>query len=384
MTEPMVMPPHEDVVLRHLLERNAAEAPDEVFVTFEDGTTWTRAQALREAYVSANALRAAGVGRDDRVGVLLSNGADFLRAWWGANVLGATVLPIHLAFHGPSLQHVLDLGEPRVIVTEGGRAERLTGVDLAGAAVLAPALLRTGDATPPQLERPLRLWDISAMILTSGTTGPSKLSATTYLHLHTSGAALVLNWGGSSEDVALVDLPLFHLAAMFVTVGSLAGRARLAVRSAPALDRYWEVARDTGATISVLLSTMVPYLLGQPPRAAEREHRLRLMMMAPLPADLEAFQRRFGITDITTAYGCTEVPGALGRTPDQPLVPGYCGRPRRGFEVRLVDEHDIEVPPGEVGQIAIRTELPWMLSAGYVKDLEATAAAWRNGWFSHR
>jgi crotonobetaine/carnitine-CoA ligase len=375
------LPAHEDVVVRCLLERNAVEAPDEVFVTFEDGAAWTRADALEQAYAAANALRAVGVRQDDVVGVFLPDGADFLRAWWGANVLGATMLPIHRAFHGSSLAHVLALGEPVVIVAESPFTERLADVDLGGAVLLEPATLRSGDSSPPELERSLRLWDVFALILTSGTTGPSKLSATTYHQIYVSGAALVLNWGGSARDVALLDLPLFHLAALFITVGSLAGRARLAVRSAPALDRYWEVARDTGATIGMLLSAMVPFLLAQPRRPAEAEHRLRLLMTAPLPPDVDAFRARFGVAEFTTAFGSTEVPGALGRTPDQPLLPGYCGRVRRGFEVRLVDGHDVEVPVGEVGQAVIRTELPWMLSAGYVKNPEATAAAWRNGWF---
>lgn len=57
------------------------------------------------------------------------------------------------------------------------------------------------------------------------------------------------------------------------------------------------------------------------------------------------------------------------------------GRPRSGIEVRLVDEHDREVPVGSPGEVVVRASLPWVLNAGYFRNPEATAQAWRNGWF---
>jgi carnitine-CoA ligase len=78
--ERAVLPDASEVVVRYLLERNASEEPDEPFVAFEDGSSWTRQSALGEAYRAANVLRAAGVRQDDRVAVFLRNGPDFLRA----------------------------------------------------------------------------------------------------------------------------------------------------------------------------------------------------------------------------------------------------------------------------------------------------------------
>ena len=60
---------------------------------------------------------------------------------------------------------------------------------------------------------------------------------------------------------------------------------------------------------------------------------------------------------------------------------GSIGRPIPGVEVRLVDAHDREVEIGEVGEITIRTDIPWALNHGYNRNPEAIAAAWRNGWF---
>jgi crotonobetaine/carnitine-CoA ligase len=114
-----------EVVLRLLLERNAREAPDEVMVTFEEGESWSHAKALRQAYVAAHVLRDAGVNQGSVVGVALPNGAAYLQAWWSAAVLGATIVPIDIAFRGTMISHLLRLAQPAVIVAMPAVRQRL-------------------------------------------------------------------------------------------------------------------------------------------------------------------------------------------------------------------------------------------------------------------
>jgi crotonobetaine/carnitine-CoA ligase len=64
-----------------------------------------------------------------------------------------------------------------------------------------------------------------------------------------------------------------------------------------------------------------------------------------------------------------------------PTALGSAGKPRAGVDVRIVDENDCEVGVGEVGELIVRTDCPWAVSHGYAGNAEATAAAWRNGWF---
>lgn len=63
------------------------------------------------------------------------------------------------------------------------------------------------------------------------------------------------------------------------------------------------------------------------------------------------------------------------------LAFGNCGKPRTGIECRLVDENDLEVPAGQVGELILRSDLPRTLTPGYQGMPEATARAWRTGWF---
>jgi acyl-CoA synthetase (AMP-forming)/AMP-acid ligase II len=96
------------------------------------------------------------------------------------------------------------------------------------------------------------------------------------------------------------------------------------------------------------------------------------------------FARRFGVR-LRTCFTSTEICVPLVTDPSGRIDdPASCGRVRTdwpGIEVRLVDEHDIAVPPGEMGELIVRTAVPWTMNAGYLDRPDATAAAWRNGWF---
>jgi crotonobetaine/carnitine-CoA ligase len=76
----------------------------------------------------------------------------------------------------------------------------------------------------------------------------------------------------------------------------------------------------------------------------------------------------------------TEISSPITSEPN-PQVSGTCGRARAGVDVRLVDDNDCEVPDGTVGEMILRTDRPWGMNHGYHKNPEATARAWRNGWF---
>src|SRR5690606_18540735 len=64
-----------------------------------------------------------------------------------------------------------------------------------------------------------------------------------------------------------------------------------------------------------------------------------------------------------------------------PTVMGSCGRPRDGVEARIVDDNDIEVEDSRIGELVMRSDTPWAFTVGYLNNPEATARAWRNGWF---
>jgi crotonobetaine/carnitine-CoA ligase len=128
-----------------------------------------------------------------------------------------------------------------------------------------------------------------------------------------------------------------------------------------------------------LLGVMATFLLKAPPSPADRDHRVTKAYIVPLAEGAAEFHRRFG-PDVYTIFNMTEISSPITSEPN-PQVGGTCGRARAGVEVRLVDDNDCEVPDGNVGEMILRTDRPWGMNHGYHKNPEATARAWRNGWF---
>jgi carnitine-CoA ligase len=370
------------VVLRHALEDAAKAAPDDTSVVFEDGSCWTRSDALREANAAANELRRAGVTQGSIVAAALPNGEAYLRTWWGAAMLGAAVVPLNTAYRGQMVRHVMSLAQPTVVVTTPDFRPHLADVAAdTGSLLLDPSEIIGSDHSPAPLDRPIEPWDPISLALTSGSTGPSKLVRVTYAHSMNSGQVNFTLFGIGEADTYLADLPMVHVSALYFVHAAVGNGTRISVRTRPALDSYWEVARDAGATVSQLYSTMVTHLDAQADRGSERGHALRVVVTVPLPPDPEGFATRFGIEHLAIGYGSTEIACPIARSPDDPLPRGSTGRLLPGWEVRLVDENDLEVPSGAVGQAVVRSDRPWLVTTEYVGDPVATAEAWRNGWF---
>jgi len=102
-------------------------------------------------------------------------------------------------------------------------------------------------------------------------------------------------------------------------------------------------------------------------------------MQAPLLPTMKEFAERFGIR-LYTVYGMTELPcpfSILDPTDHRTLgKPGHSD-----VELRIVDEHDRDVPDGTPGELIARHKIPWAITPGYLHDAEATANLWRNGRF---
>lgn len=387
------VPAAEQCVLRPLLDRHAANMPDKVFARFADGTSWTYRQTQEITRRTAIGLRALGVAPGDKVLCWLPNGPDAIRVWFALNYLGAVYVPINLAYRGGVLAHVVENSDARLIVAHATLFPRLAEIDRAalsaavvlhGAPTDIPGLVVHGaealvaaDGDLPLSNEGVSPWDMQSIIYTSGTTGPSKGVMSSYLQLYSMGTESFHFLG--PDDRYMVNLPLFHVGGTAAVYAMLALGGSIAVVEAFDTASFWRVVTETGTTSCVLLGVMTTFLVKQAPGPQDRNHTLSSAIMVPLCEDAASFSARFGC-DIYTVFNMTEVstPLTSGKNP-APL--GTCGRPRAGVEVRVVDENDCEVTPGDVGELIVRTDRPWAMNHGYYKNPEATARAWRNGWF---
>ncbi|MGZ6022946.1 MAG: AMP-binding protein, partial [Rhizomicrobium sp.] len=247
---------------------------------------------------------------------------------------------------------------------------------LEGIRCLAEDALSAATAEPAEPPRAVMPWDTHAIIYTSGTTGPSKGVLSSYRHLAATTEALDTV---TSQDRALVNLPLFHVGGTSGVYRMLIRGGSIALVEAFDTDTFWDTVRKTGTTTMTLLGAMIPFLMKAPPTPRDRDHGLRQAIMVPLAEDAPEFTARFGV-DIYTVFNMTEISCPI-LSEKNPAISKTCGRVRVGFEARVVDDHDLEVPHGTVGELMVRADEPWTMNHGYNANPEATARAWRNGWF---
>lgn len=388
--------PPDQCVLRYALERHACQRPHTLFAVFENGAQWTFAQTLASCQSTAAALQALGVRQGDHVLMMLPNSELAVRCLLAICYMGAVAVPVNPAFKGRLLEHVVVNSGARLAIVhpdalpELGRInapclERvvLSTGELPAVASTTPALLPdsalSGDPADIQpLTRPIAPWDTQTIIYTSGTTGPSKGVLSSAMHAWS--AAGPRAWPFiRNDDRHLVHMPLFHIGGTFMCIDALLRGGSIAVVAGFRTQTFWESVSRLDVTAVFLLGTMATFLLKQAPGEWERKHKLRMVFIVPLGASGPEFKARFG-ADVYTVFNMTEISTPL-HSPPNPVKPNTCGRPREGVEVRLVDEYDCEVAPGEAGELIVRTTQPWAMNHGYHGNPEATAAAWRNGWF---
>lgn len=388
-------PTADDCVLPTVIARRAAETPDDTLVSFADGAQWSCHETLLRMQAMASLLAEEGVRQGDRVPVWLPNGADLLQAWLGCNYLGATFVPLNTDFRGSILAHVLNECAAQIFLLHPTLTDRLSSIgDAAPARLifcgktdsdhnkLTSVHARYLELLPSSIEAPVSVaklapWDLQMVIFTSGTTGPSKGVLCPYGHIYSTAQATYGYLG--SHDTMLTELPIFHVGGAASAVAALCNNARLALYPGFSTQDYWQrIAREGATATSGLIGSMADFLAQSPPSASDKDNSLRMVTLM-LTQQAMLVSERFGFSYLS-GFNMTELSGPLITDIDC-RVAGSLGKPRDGCECRVVDDHDMPVPDGEPGELIVRSEHPWTFFSGYMNRPEATANAWRNGWF---
>jgi malonyl-CoA/methylmalonyl-CoA synthetase len=347
--------------------------------------------------VEARAARTAGVlvrrglRPGDRLGTQLGNGAPFLDLFLACLKLGVALVPMSVLYRQREVAHVVGDAEPRAVVTTRERAnlvpastpvwdvEELAAEAASSGEERSEASARSPGATS---ERSLDPRAPALLVYTSGTTGRAKGAVLTHANLAANARNLVRAWRIGPADRYLAVLPLFHVHGLGNGVCSwLTSGCRMRLVERFEHERAEALFDEFQPTLFFGVPTIYVRLLEIAPKAARRIGRtMRLFVSgsAPLPARVfEAFRERYGHA-ILERYGMTETLMTLGNPYDGERRAGTVGRPFPGVETRIVDEDGRDVRDGEVGELMVRSPT---LFAGYWRQPEATAAAFRDGWF---
>ncbi|MFF0431260.1 long-chain fatty acid--CoA ligase [Streptomyces sp. NPDC004327] len=373
--------------LATFLLHSAAARGDRIAVRHDDSTL-TYAELDEASARVAALLRDRGVRPGDRVALTMPNVPLFPVVSYGILRVGGVVVPMNPLLKAREVAFTLhDCGARIVLASPLFAGEVTKAAAQSGTACLVTEpvafddMLRAHEPMPGIVDR---TDDDPALILyTSGTTGTPKGAVLSHRNLATNTAttAETLVQAGP-DDVLFGGLPLFHAFGQTCTLHtavSVGATLTLLPKFEP--GRALEIMARDGVTVFLGVPTMYAALLHAELPDGFDASRLRLAVSggASLPVEvLHGFERRFGAT-VLEGYGLSETsPVAAFNHPDRPRKPGSIGQPVRGVEMKLVSEAGGQVPPGEVGEIAIRGD---NVMAGYWNRPEATEEAIRDGWF---
>ena len=402
----MSMTRPQTTVLAALAERLSSD-PDGPYLDFSsagESVKLTGREMDREANRLAHTLRELGVEHGDRVATLLENRAEQVVTFFAALKLGAVQVPINTAYKGEFLRHQLADSGAKVFVVQGefaSRAVEVVGddatpelaycitVDPPDAVIDARPTISWQDALSAASDAPVaditvRPSDLACFIYTAGTTGPSKGCMLSHNYIVSLADQIARAWQRRPDDVIFTPLPLFHFNAISVcVVGTLLVGGRAAIERRFSVSNFWPEIKRTDATMVSMLGSPAILIANADDHPDQQGHRLRLCAAAPMPPYTDrAWRERFGCKTFSAGYGLTEASLISMLDAGEPNKPGASGKPNRHeFDVRLVDDDDVEVASGEVGEIVCRPKGPNLMFAGYWNRPDATVDATRNLWF---
>jgi acyl-CoA synthetase (AMP-forming)/AMP-acid ligase II len=351
----------------------------------------TYGQLRANVVALAERLNSFGLGRGDRIAIVMPNGPEVILAFFAAALCG-TAAPLNPKYKQEEFAFYYEDTQARALITLPGDAELAHAAAPPEMAIISATPGPDGTLTfdlqrgaraarPVELARP----DDAAMILhTSGTTSRPKRVPIRHRNLVASASNIVGTYSLSADDVALCVMPLFHIhgivASMLATLAS--GGTVVCPDGFNALE-FWGWIETFRPTWYSAVPTMHQLILARAERNAAivSSHRLRFVRSSSAalpPVVLERMEVAYGVP-VLEAYGMTEATHQMASNPPppRPHKPGTVGY-GFGVDVATMDEAGNLLPPGAKGEVVVRG--PNVID-GYENNPEANATAFVDGWF---
>ena len=385
--------------LGDLPRRTARRMPDKIAVVDGD-TRLTFAELDAVVDRAAAALADAGLAKGDRLALLCHNCWQFAVLNFAAARVGVVLVPVNFMLGGDEIAFILDHSGAKGFVVEDALVPvARRALDASAGAVPARAVVRLAGGEVPEGWADAQEWfdhagapppvavaddDPVRMMFTSGTESRPKgalLSSRSLLWQYVSCA---IDGGMSADDVELHTLPLYHCAQLDCFLGTdVYLGATSIILPGPDPAAVLRAIEEHRVTKFFAPPTIWIGLLRAPEFEVTDLSSLRkgYYGASPMPVEiLKEIQQRLPDVDLWNFYGQTEMaPLATILGPSEQLShAGSAGRAALNVETRIVDDEDVDVPAGTVGEIVHRSP---HATLGYYRDEAKTAESFRHGWF---
>ena len=378
--------------IKDILERGE---PSHIAVISPNGPVLTYGDLRRQVDSLADQLHSFGIGRGDRVAIILPNGVEHIISFLAVTAAGATAAPLNPAYTKEEFRFCLDDTNAKAVITSPAESEAVK-VDLPDSII---AIAVTSDHAgqtfftcdnrnqEPRLEEPFEADDVALVLHTSGTTSRPKKVPLSHRNLMVSAQNIVDTYNLTADDVSLCVMPLFHIHGLVAsTLATLYSGGVVVVPARFNALNFWPVVEAHHVTWYSAVPTMHQALLNRSKRkagseavaTANRNLRFIRSCSAPFPPQvLIDMEETFGVP-VLEAYGMTEAAHQVASNPiDGKRVPGSVGI-GTGVSIAIMDRDGNIEPAGVTGEVVIKGE---NITQGYEDNPEANRNSFTNGWF---
>ena len=383
--------------LASFLVNSARTYPERPALSLGAEILYSYGELARRVSALAGALGARfGLGAGERVALAMRNCPAYIEVLFGVWHAGLAAVPVNAKLHPRELSYILDHSGARLCFATSEMAESLAPVvaEVAGLEAVISVddgdygALFTGEAVAMRETAP---GDLAWLFYTSGTTGRPKGAMLSHRNLLAMSLAYLSDVDGISERDCIVHAaPLSHGSGLY----GLPHVAKGANQVMPASRRFdpaevFDLIAAYPGTSFFFAPTMVSRLVGGAAAGAPSSANLKTLIYGGGPMYLEDLRQALDLfgPKLVQIYGQGESPmtiSVLSKAHHADVShPRYLerlasvGLPYTGVEVRVVDEDDNEVSPGEVGEVVVRGQV---VLAGYWRDAKASAETLRGGW----
>lgn len=376
-----------------VLHRSAAKVPGRTALTF-DGRSYTYRELDAAVTRAATHLLELGLAAGDRVAAYGTNSDAYVIGFLACARAGLVHVPVNYALKGGELSYLVSQSGARAVLVDPALIDTFDQVrrDLPSVEYVVPlrdaggSLRAVADAAGEVSDFSSRAaaTDLAQLLYTSGTTSKPKGAMMTHEALVFEYVSSVIALDLRPDDNPLVAMPLYHSAGMhvfmlpYLSVGATVHL--LATPDIPEILR--RVEQDRIGSLFLAPTVWVP--LSNHPDLDRRD--LSSLRKAQYGASimpvtvLNRLRERYPGLGFYNCFGQSEIgPLATVLRPEEHAErPSSCGRPVFFVETRVVDTEGNDVGPGEPGEVLYRSP---QLCRGYWDNPDATAEAFRDGWF---
>jgi acyl-CoA synthetase (AMP-forming)/AMP-acid ligase II len=389
------------MTLDDIPRRNGLRFPEKMaLVMGEQRLTW--AELDRRVNKVAAALVATGLRPGDRVAILLANCPEYLELYFGVARAGMIAVPINYRLTAREMAQILGHAEPALLIASSAYAQ--VAEDALSQIPPLPRRWLIGDGSMAQAigyetvlsgmhGQPLPAagsdTDTFAIFFTSGTTGLPKGAMVSHRNLIANSFNQFVADGSRQQDINLIGTPIYHMGAVFMGITyMMLGCTQIILEQFEAAS--WLAAVESErVSVALLVPTMINAVINHPTIDSRNLSSLRLLFYGggPMPPAVLTkaltrlpcgYTQGYGLTETLEATFLVSADHVLDGTPLQRQRLASAGREAVDAEVRIVDDQGHDLPPGQVGEILVKS---LSVVSGYWRQAAETQAAIRDGWF---